>query len=407
MSTDDSNTINKNYSVDELLQDEYFIHSVINPTRESEEYWQKALQERRVHADDYELACYFLKSVRTKPQDVTNEEIYNLWENIEFKNKQHLKKQRKVSRYFLSAVAGVAAVFMIAFILNRITGHFSEETQFVFDKGIENIPPPDSSNPDIQLILAEDKSVSLEGKEADIIYNAHGIAINSKDTDYKNEQTDQKKIYNQLVVPLGKRSMLTFAEGTKIWVNAGTRVVYPAAFDETRREIFVDGEVFLDVAPDKTCPFVVKTKEYIVEVLGTSFNITAYENDSVHKVVLVSGVVKINSPEDEVTYLSPNQLFTYENGASAVKEVNVDKYISWKSGVYQYESERLDVVLQRLSRYYGESISCAEHIAHLKCTGKLDLRDDLQQILNGIVRMAPVPIQYSKTGETYIVSNKE
>ena len=215
---------------------------------------------------------------------------------------------------------------------------------------------------------------------------------------------DKNTIYNQLIVPLGKRSMLTFAEGTKIWVNAGTRVVYPATFDNVKREIFVDGEVFLDVMPDKECPFIVKTKQHRIEVLGTSFNITAYEKDTIHNVVLVSGAVKISSPEDETTFLSPSQLFTYANGAATVKTVDVDTYISWKSGVYQYNSERLGVLLQRLSRYYGIEIYCMEPVSQLKCSGKLDLKDDLQQILHGIARMAPISIKYEMVGEKYVVS---
>lgn len=404
MSADDKK-IDKIYSVDDLLQNEYFIRSMIKPNPESEAYWNNALQDGKVDIDDYELARYFLCSVRTKPQNITNEEVYGLWEHIEFGNKQHLKRQKKYFRYYLSAAVGIAAVFMIVFFLNKVGGEFPEEKWSDLDRNIEDIMPPDISNPDIQLVLAGNKSVSLEGKEADIIYNEHGIAINNKATDYKNERIDKNTIYNQLIVPLGKRSMLTFAEGTKIWVNAGTRVVYPVTFDNIKREIFVDGEVFLDVMPDKECPFIVKTKQHRIEVLGTSFNITAYEKDTVHNVVLVTGAVKISSPEDETTFLAPNQLFTYANGAATVRTVDVDTYISWKSGIYQYNSERLGVLLQRLSRYYGKEIYCTETVSQLKCSGKLDLKDDLQQILYGIARMAPISIKYEMIGEKYVVSS--
>jgi hypothetical protein len=404
MSADDKTIKNKICPVDELLQDEYFIHSMIMPTPESEIYWKKAVQEGGVDVDDYELACYFLDSVKAKPQYVVNEEIYDLWERIEFENKQYLKRQKKYFYYCLSAMTGIAAIFIIAFLWYKATYDLPEEV-LTISKNIEDVTPPNISNPDIQLILAEDKRVSLEGKEADIIYNENSIAINSKETGYRNEHTGQRTVYNQLIVPFGKRSMLTFAEGTKIWVNAGTRVVYPATFDKVKREIFVDGEVFLDVVPDKECPFIVKTKKHIVEVLGTSFNITAYEKDTIHNVVLVSGAVKISSPEDKTTVLSPNQLFTYTNGISTIQTVNVDEYISWKSGIYQYDSERLGVLLQRLSRYYGKEIRYTEPISQLKCSGKLDLRDDLQQILSGIARMAPIPIKYEMMGEVFVVSD--
>jgi hypothetical protein len=403
MTTENSDKKYNSYTIEELLQDSRFIAFLTHPTEELEAYWNKALKDGIVNSHDYESACYFIRSVQVHPEPIQYNEIETLWEDIEIANKKNLKKRKVRFRLYFSAVSGVAVFFVFLFIFNYWIKHSSVES---YTSDIESIKAPDVPVTDIQLVLAGDETLSLEGKEAEIAYNEEGIAINNQETELKNKQTapDQPVVFNQLIVPLGKRSMLTFAEGSRMWVNAGTRVVYPVVFDKKQREIYVNGEVYLEVSPDKNCPFIVKTKQLNIEVLGTSFNIMAYEKDTVQNIVLVSGKVKIHSDNKKETILVPNEIYSYSNGLPEVKFVDVENYIAWKSGIYRYESENLDVILKRLSRYYGKDIICSPQVAHLKCSGKLDLKDDLQQVLNGISRTAPVVCYYN--GEQYIITNK-
>lgn len=393
----------KQYSVEELLQDDYFINSMINPTKETEQFWKELLDGEIIDIHEYKLARYFVNSVQLQQEKVSHEEKFELWENIEIANKLNLKKKKKRLLFNLMAAAGVVALATLLFSLYNIT-LFHEKK--VSDNGIENIKAPDILVEDIQLILADNETVSLEGQEAEIEYNKDGIAINNKETGLKNEiiTSEQSVVYNQLIVPMGKRSMLTFSEGSKIWVNAGTRVVYPAVFDRKKREIYVDGEAFLEVSRDENCPFIVKTKDLNVEVLGTSFNIMAYENDSIQNIVLVSGSVKVKPNNKKETLLYPNQMCIHSDNVYQVKTVNVDDHILWKSGVYQYKSEELGIILRRLSRYYGQEISCTPQASELKCSGKLDLKENLNLLLDGISITAP--IAYTYENEKYQITNK-
>jgi hypothetical protein len=391
------------YTIEELLQDSYFITHVTHPTEESDIYWNKALKEGMIERQDYELAKHFILSVQVPPEPVSHDDIDNLWENIEIENKENLRKKNNLFRIYFSSVSAIAVILAFLFILN---GRTLRKPVDSLTSGIEKIKAPDEPVTDIQLILAGDETLTLEGKEAEIAYREEGIAINNRETDLKNNSAagSDHVIFNQLIVPLGKRSMLTFAEGTRLWVNAGTRVVYPAVFDKKQREIYVDGEVYLEVSPDANCPFIVKTKKINVEVLGTSFNVMAYENDTVQNIVLVSGTVKIKSGTEKETILSPSEMYLYTNGMPEVKTVDVENYIAWKSGAYRYESESLDMILKRLSRYYGKEISCSPQTASLKCSGKLDLKDDLHLVLKSISHTAPVICHYD--GERYMVTNK-
>ncbi|MDL2281791.1 FecR family protein [Parabacteroides sp. OttesenSCG-928-G06] len=393
-------------AVEELLQDDYFIASRLYPTRESERFWNNILQEGLIRQEDYNLACFFINSVQMDPETLSPSEKTFLWKAIGEDNQRMLKKKKKRTRILLSSLSGIAAslaLFLLVYT-NQMTNQMPEiEGSRV---SIEDIKAPKTPVTDIQLILADNETVSLEGQEANIAYKEGEIAINDQTTNITKEecQPDQPVIYNQLIVPHGKRSMLTFAEGSKIWVNAGTRVVYPTTFSPAKREIYVDGEVYLDIAPMEDCPFIVKTKELNIEVMGTTFNVFAFDKDTVQSIVLVSGKVKVESEESDVMILSPNEMLTKSSGVSQVRTVDVDDYISWKAGVFKCRNESLIEVLGRLSEYYGEDISCSASVAGIQCRGKLDLLEDFESMLKGIAKSIPISYRYNEG--KYEIANK-
>lgn len=402
MSTDDKNIMYKSYSVEDLLQDDAFITAMTKPDKESEKYWNDAVREGKVDIHEYKLARYYIESVQVQPEKISNDEIFSLWENIEVLNKQNLKKKRNHSFFYLSAVAGVAALCIVVFSWNSISSKSPANEEISI---IQNVKAPDTNTEDIQLILADNELLALEGREAEIIHHESGIAINNKKMDSEKKPINNKKVaYNQLIVPVGKHSMLTFEEGSKIWVNAATRVVYPSTFDKEKREIYVDGEAYLEVSPDGDRPFIVKTKKLDIEVLGTSFNVMAYEKDTLQSIVLVSGSVKVNTGGKQKAILSPNDMLTFSEDRQQIKKVNVDDYISWRLGIYQYNSESLGAILTRLSRYYGQEIECSMQASQFKCSGKLDLKDDLFTVLNGMTQT--VPVKCNIDNGKYMITNK-
>ena len=109
----------------------------------------------------------------------------------------------------------------------------------------------------------------------------------------------------------------------------------------------------------------------------------------------------MDTKDDEDFRLEPNRMFSYNQGECDIKEVNVNDYILWKDGLYTYRSEHLSVILDRLSRYYGKKISYKSDVADLKCSGKLDMQEDLEVVLDGLSQTAP--ILYKKIDEEYIV----
>ena len=149
------------------------------------------------------------------------------------------------------------------------------------------------------------------------------------------------------------------------------------------RGIYVNGEIYIEVAKDETSPFYVRTSEFDVRVYGTKFNVTSYKADLNKSVVLVEGSVSVLTKEKEAEeiFLHPNQMYKTDQPGNKVTDVNALQYITWKDGIWQFTSERLENIVLRLSRYYGIKIHCDEISAAKSCTGKLVLFDDINETL--------------------------
>ena len=261
---------------------------------------------------------------------------------------------------------------------------------------IEKVQKPEQPVGTVLLILADEKKVDIEEKNSHLQYNKKGeLHINARkmktsqdsvtSSDNKNEL-----IYNQLIVPSARRSFLELADGSKIWVNANTRVVYPVTFDDKKREIYVDGEIYIEVSPEEKRPFIVKSKKMDIRVLGTKFNVSTYESNEGVSVVLVSGKVNVRTDNRVESLLTPSDRLSYEKGTTDIKKVNVENYISWKEGYYTFDNECFSVVLDKLSDYYGKKIRYNDKVRALRCSGSLNLDEDMVKVLTGLESTMPV-----------------
>ena len=321
------------YTTEKLLEDDFFIESNTSPTLDTINFWKGQIA-GGLDEQEYQLAVFFLRSIRVKKEQMSNERQDLLWTRIKDSNKILQMQRNRRFRSFIWMVAAsvtVLIIFSISYIYTNVN-----KTPDVEAIAREMAVTPEAD--DIQLVLP-DKQIPISGQESQIEYDAKGtVVVNSEkiaDAFQSSANSSKRSLeFNQLIVPNGKRSTLILEDGTKVWVNAGSRIVYPVAFADKKREIYVNGEVFLEVAPDKNRPFVVKTKEMDVQVLGTSFNVMAYETDESASVVLVTGSVQVDTRDDEDFRLEPNRMFSYHKGECDIKDVNVNDYILWKDGLY-------------------------------------------------------------------------
>lgn len=259
---------------------------------------------------------------------------------------------------------------------------------------------------EVTLVVSDKQKIEL-ANNSQVEYTATGqVHVNSDKIDEAVEpaektETPAEKEYNQIIVPKGRRSMIVLADNSKIWINSGSKVIYPRAFGEGKRHIFVEGEVYLKVARNEEKPFVVSTSAFEVEVLGTSFNIAAYKDASEASVVLVEGAVNVKDSREHQVKMQPNERVALNETGIAKKEaVNALDYIHWVDGVWVLDGKPLKEVLQYLTEYYGQPVHCDAAIENEPFYGKLFLNEDLDKVLESIRETLPATLT-TKDSITY------
>ncbi len=195
-----------------------------------------------------------------------------------------------------------------------------------------------------------------------------------------------KATMNRLVVPYGKRSNIVLSDGSKIWINSGTQLDFPTDFVGNKREIKVNGEIYIEVVNDNKKPFIVNAGKMAIQVYGTSFNVTAYDDEEISSVVLVEGSVGVTTPGYESTVLSPNEKLDLSSGGISKEVVDVSEYISWTRDVLEFDETPISEVLSKIGRYYNVQFENSPDIRlnEQTCSGKLFLSNNLDSVMISI-----------------------
>lgn len=396
----------KGYTADQLLNDEGFVRWCLSPMSESNAYWHSLKENDPLLSEEIDKACMFVTHLRQDLHipNLTKEEEQELWQRIQHENKLYLSRKKFVRSFRWVTAAAVFLACVWGFWKYK-SNSMREPDYLSVIEATENVT---NTSSDVQLVLGKGKKISIQEKESRVEYTSDGeVTVNSQMVDNTKEQESSQSL-NQLIVPYGKRSSITFSDGTQIWVNSGSKVIYPTDFNTKKREIFVEGEVYLSVTHNPSVPFIVKTRLLDVLVHGTTFNISAYDNDNDLQVTLVEGKVEV-SAKGISTELKPSQQFALNimEGKGKVRNVDVANYVAWKNGYYIFEKEPLAQVFKRLSRYYNVPIECDENVGGLTCSGKLDLKNQIDEVLGYLQRAAP--IYTNRNGDKLIISriNKE
>ena len=374
------------YQVSDYLIDDYFVDSMLKPTSESKAFWKILIDEDKINVNEFISAYMTLKGLHENKPQVSDERIDILWERIAqtTQKKVFSIKRYPVLRYVAVAcsIVGIIGFSMFAFLK---TGNM-DRPQTITDFARENIIHTKRPTYQIQLVSGGN-TLAVDGTQAKLEYDKDGkLKVNQQAVavSAKTNLTQDVQEYSQLRVPYGKRAFLKLSDGTSLWVNTGTTVIYPTTFTKDKREIYVEGEVFAEVYHDAKRPFIIRTNNIDIQVLGTVFNVTAYKADKQTNVVLVSGSVNAKPKNRKSTIIKPNQLFAYTEQASTLINVDVENFTSWHEGNYIFKNEPIENILLRLSRYYNVTMKLPANPSGISCSGKLELKDDLTQLLNGL-----------------------
>ena len=209
---------------------------------------------------------------------------------------------------------------------------------------------------------------------------------------------DQAVQYAEMEVLYGQTSHLFLFDGTEVWLNSGTKLKYPNKFNQNERNVFIEGEAYFKVAPNKHLPFKVKTGKLEVEVLGTSFNISAYPTESNQSVFLDEGKVQINDTAgDKIGEISPGQMAVKTDGNPAIQVQNADSYFytSWKDGKITFNSEKLSEIAKKMERWYNVEIKFEkEALKNFNFSGTILRNKPIDQTIMAMELLAPIRFHY-------------
>lgn len=246
-----------------------------------------------------------------------------------------------------------AAVFVGVLLLGYsiyYSTQYREKADYPLDAPQITLQLDDGS---IQIVQENVRTPILDTKGNKISIQEDNKLLYSKDSEIK------ELIYNTLVVPYGKTFKVELSDGTLVTLNSGTRFKYPIHFiQDNNRTVFLDGEAFFDVTEDATHPFIVRTTNMNIEVLGTRFNVSSYLDDEKDFTVLVDGKVLVSSttiPEN-TTVLEPNQKASFNNSKLDVIDVHVDKYVAWIQGQLIFKEDSFKVIINKLERKFNLKI---------------------------------------------------
>lgn len=257
-----------------------------------------------------------------------------------------------------------------------------------------------------KLVLSGRDEIQIISKESKIEYSANGKIINIDEQSTPDQPTPiVENEYNTLIVPFGKRSRLTLPDNTVVWLNSGSKLIYPVKFSSKKREVFLEGEAMFKVSHDENLPFFVLTSNLDIKVLGTIFNVCAYSDDTTVNTVLESGSVEIRYKSalfalQNKEQMVPGMMAVYNTNEKSIVQtmVNTKNFTSWKDGYVILEKSTLGSIIKKLSRYYNVKIEFENPELEAETfSGYLDLRDSAIKVLELISEMVDIEIEQDDT----------
>lgn len=261
------------------------------------------------------------------------------------------------------------------------------------------------------LTLGDGRQLALDKKPIELLLNKQQMVTGDSATltysialpVFETEQIQRQEAaeYHTIEVPVGGEYNLVLSDGTKVWLNAESSLVFPVEFSGNKRQVSLQGEAYFEVARNEHVPFVVSTESGVkICVLGTQFNVEAYDDRESIKTTLVEGCVDVQAGDQKIRLLPHEQLQYHKNTAETeVREVNVREIIAWKNGWFVFDNTTLGEIVKTLQRWYNIEVEFVRsELEHLRFTGDLSRYDSF----DAVIRM----FEDTKKLKMNVISNK-
>jgi transmembrane sensor len=309
---------------------------------------------------------------------------------------------KKISIYHRYKYLAIAAslFFIIGLFYYIKTDHVIKISEVKVAKEI--VPGKNSAT----LTLSDGKKIVLSEAMNGEIANESGVSISKSANGQlvytlKDVKKSGKVNYNTLSTARGEQYQIILPDGTKVWLNAASSILYPENFlSLSERKVELVGEAYFEVAKNKHKPFYVKSKNQTVEVLGTHFNVNSYGDETAVKTTLLEGSVKING----TTILKPNEQAIVNGNNISVIPVIAESFVDWKEGVFAFKREDIYSVMRKISRWYDvEVVYQLTETNKQTYTGTISRSDNISKVLDVLQEIGSLKLKVE--GKRIMVSN--
>src|SRR5690606_37887843 len=232
-----------------------------------------------------------------------------------------------------------------------------------------------------QIKLSNGHIITLDSNHSELIV---GEVLMYKDGSVIADIDESKILDITLEIPKGSNYYIKLQDGTEVWLNSSSKLIYPSVFSEKERTVKLEGEAYFKVAKvtnkGRNIPFFVQSKQQIIEVVGTEFNVMAYAEDNVVESTLVEGAVKVLVGEVEFPIKPGEQLRNTKNNVTKHK-VDIDQYLAWKNNTLFFHETKLIDALRVLSRWYDFEIDVNAHVPDTYIYAEINRKKGLSEVL--------------------------
>lgn len=228
-------------------------------------------------------------------------------------------------------------------------------------------------------LIAEQANVSVfKTADGKLIYKAKPLNTNG------NEPASENSGLNTITTTKGQQYQVVLSDGSKIWLNAASEFTFSASFASLKqRKVELSGEAYFEVAKDKAHPFIVKTDEQEVEVLGTHFNVNSYSDESATKTTLLEGSVKVSGKKEQ-RILHPGQESLVTKSELSIRTANTQEAVAWKNGDFVFDNEDFGSILRQIARWYNVEIIENEKHKDLHLSGTVSRSKNISAVLKAL-----------------------
>lgn len=393
-------------TAEDFLQDDSFLRFCMGVSEEDTRYWENWLREHPAQEPPFQQARKIFEILNGQQRQLhaavgqfrtlLGEHVANTTTTLPVHG-----RQRRLQWWHAAA----AALLLLAATGGWYQYSRYREHQRLAAAHLQDVLPGTSK---AVLTLADGTTVPLDSTGTSHFEEKDGTRINKGQGALVYDHSGNaaaKILFNTLATPRGGEYQVTLPDGSKVWLNAASSLRFPTRFAGNDRTVYLNGEAYFEITPDAHQPFHVQLSDgQQITVLGTSFNVMNYADETNITTTLVTGKVMVSQPGGQQAILAPSEQAVIIKGENriTVSEADIDKTIAWKTGMFEFENDGLPAIMRQLARWYDVEVIYSGDIPQLHYSGSIRKQATLSQALR-ILQTAG--IQYSITNKTITVRN--